>query len=121
MSELRRRVRYAMPELAISDKELDNVIARELIAAGGNVAFDSGLRKSAAAGDIIALLPRLRLFARVLTGDVPQADLLVELALEKAISAADELSPDADRLDWLERMIEEIAADGGAALLRHQA
>ena len=95
------------------------MIARELIAAGGNVAFDGGLRQAAAAGDIVALLPRLRLFARIRTGDVAEADRLVELALEKAISTAGALSPDADRLDWLERMIEEIAAEGGAALLRH--
>ncbi len=35
-----RRARYAFPRLAVFDDELERMIAEEIVAVGGNIAFD---------------------------------------------------------------------------------
>lgn len=51
--------------------------------------------------DLTELLPRLRRLARTLTGHAPDADDLVQIALERALVRADQWRPDA-RLDaWV--------------------
>lgn len=58
-----------------------------------------------------ALLPPLRLMARLLTGDQARADDLVALALERAISAPASLSRHPSRLRWLAGLVEEAWAE----------
>jgi RNA polymerase sigma-70 factor (ECF subfamily) len=64
-----------------------------------------------------ALLPRLRRFARALTGDVHDADDLVQVALERALSRAAQWRPE-QRLDgWVfgiirNAWIDELRARG---------
>lgn len=53
---------------------------------------------------LIALIPRLRRFARVLTGNIVDADDVVQASLEKAMLNLDQWQPDT-RLDrWLFRI-----------------
>ncbi len=51
--------------------------------------------------EIIALLPRLRRFARSLARDPHAADDLVQSAVERALVHADQLRPDAQASSWL--------------------
>jgi RNA polymerase sigma-70 factor (ECF subfamily) len=51
--------------------------------------------------ELVALLPRLRRFARALTRNPHDADDLVQLALERALARADQLRPDAAPAGWL--------------------
>jgi RNA polymerase sigma factor (sigma-70 family) len=51
--------------------------------------------------DMVALLPRLRRFARALTGSVTDADDIVQIAMERALMRMDQYQP-GTRLDaWL--------------------
>jgi RNA polymerase sigma-70 factor (ECF subfamily) len=51
--------------------------------------------------DIVALLPRLRRFARALTGQAADADDIVQIAVERALVRIDQFQP-GTRLDaWL--------------------
>ena len=50
---------------------------------------------------LIALLPRLRRFARALARDAHDADDLVQLALERALARADQVRPDAELGGWV--------------------
>jgi RNA polymerase sigma factor (sigma-70 family) len=51
--------------------------------------------------DIVALLPRLRRFARALTGQAADADDIVQIAVERALMRIDQFQP-GTRLDaWL--------------------
>ncbi len=51
--------------------------------------------------DIVAMLPRLRRFARALTGQVADADDVVQIAVERALTRLDQFRP-GTRLDsWL--------------------
>jgi RNA polymerase sigma-70 factor, ECF subfamily len=50
---------------------------------------------------IVALLPRLRRFARTLTGSAHDADDLVHIAIERALSRADQLRADLPLSSWL--------------------
>src|SRR5215813_7191165 len=50
---------------------------------------------------IVALLPRLRRFARTLAGSRHDADDLVHIAIERALSRSDQLRPDAPLSSWL--------------------
>lgn len=68
--------------------------------------MDGGFRD-----DLIALLPRLRRFARGLCGSSAEADDLVQAACERALSRAHQWTP-GTRLDsWLYRMIQTIHID----------
>jgi RNA polymerase sigma-70 factor, ECF subfamily len=50
---------------------------------------------------IVALLPRLRRFARTLTRHAPDADDLVQTAVERALRHTDQWRPDTSLLSWL--------------------
>jgi RNA polymerase sigma-70 factor, ECF subfamily len=50
---------------------------------------------------LLALLPRLRRFARALTRDVHDADDLVQVAMERALTRADQLRADAPMANWM--------------------
>jgi RNA polymerase sigma-70 factor, ECF subfamily len=51
--------------------------------------------------ELLALLPRLRRFARALARDVHDADDLVQLAVERALTRAAQLRPDAPLAAWM--------------------
>jgi RNA polymerase sigma-70 factor (ECF subfamily) len=53
------------------------------------------------AAELIALLPRLRRFARALTRDAHDADDLVQIAVERALVRAHQLRPDAALAGWV--------------------
>jgi RNA polymerase sigma-70 factor, ECF subfamily len=50
---------------------------------------------------IVALLPRLRRFARTLTGSTHDADDLVHIAIERALSRSSQLRSDSPLAAWL--------------------
>jgi len=50
---------------------------------------------------IVGLLPRLRRFARTLTGSAHDADDLVHIAIERALSRSDQLRPGAPVSSWV--------------------
>jgi RNA polymerase sigma-70 factor (ECF subfamily) len=62
-------------------------------------------RMPAAGGDlgerIVQLLPRLRRFARSLANSVQDADDLVQLAIERALSRSNQLRPEAQLSSWM--------------------
>ena len=72
------------------------------------------------ANDLVALLPRLRRFARALSGSADRADDLVQSACERALRAQASFVP-GTRLDaWMFRIIRNLwidglRADGGGA------
>jgi RNA polymerase sigma-70 factor, ECF subfamily len=51
--------------------------------------------------EIVALLPRLRRFARSLTGHPQEADDLVQIAIERALSRASQLRRDLPLAGWM--------------------
>jgi RNA polymerase sigma-70 factor, ECF subfamily len=50
---------------------------------------------------IVALLPRLRRFARTLASSVQDADDLVQIAIERALSRSDRLQPASSLSAWI--------------------
>lgn len=65
----------------------------------------------------MALLPRLRRFARNLTRDPHDADDLVQIAIERAIARADQRQPDTRLAGWVFKIvrnawIDEVRARG---------
>lgn len=61
--------------------------------------------------EIVAVIPRLRRFARGLTGNQPDADDLVQVALEKALTRLHQFEP-GTRLDsWLYRIVQTSFLD----------
>ena len=50
---------------------------------------------------IVQLLPRLRRFARSLANSVQDADDLVQLAIERALSRSSQLRPEAQLSSWM--------------------
>jgi RNA polymerase sigma-70 factor, ECF subfamily len=66
---------------------------------------------------IVHLLPRLRRFARSLTNGVQDADDLVQLAVERALSRANQLRPEGELSSWMfgilrNAWIDEVRARG---------
>src|ERR1700687_2667989 len=51
--------------------------------------------------ELVTLLPRLRRFARALTRDTHDADDLVQIAVERALTRAGQLRPDAPLSSWM--------------------
>jgi RNA polymerase sigma-70 factor, ECF subfamily len=51
--------------------------------------------------ELVALLPRLRRFARVLARNAPDADDLVQVALERALAHAAQRRPDSQLSGWV--------------------
>lgn len=61
--------------------------------------------------DIAAMLPRLRRFARALTGQVADADDIVQITVERALTRLDQFQP-GTRLDaWLFRIARNVWID----------
>jgi RNA polymerase sigma-70 factor, ECF subfamily len=60
-----------------------------------------GARSCDLGADLVALLPRLRRFARTLARDAHDADDLVQLAIERALMRAGQLRPDAPLAGWM--------------------
>jgi RNA polymerase sigma-70 factor, ECF subfamily len=50
---------------------------------------------------IIALLPRLRRFARTMTRNAHDADDLVQIAIERALARCEQLRPDSSIAGWM--------------------
>ncbi|MDX8523659.1 response regulator [Mesorhizobium sp. MSK_1335] len=69
------------------------------------------------ADDIVALLPKLRLTARLLLDDAGASDRLVERTLERALEDIDKRSAGSSIADWLNAIMREIAHSRGASLL----
>ncbi|PRX10088.1 UNVERIFIED_ORG: CheY-like chemotaxis protein [Martelella mediterranea] len=67
--------------------------------------------------DIVALVPSLRLAARLLITDDAAADRLVERTLEHAITHVEEKPADASRLEWLLSMLDEMRLKDGRSVL----
>src|SRR5207248_7977083 len=61
---------------------------------------------------LVALLPRLRRFARALARDVHDADDLVQIAAERALTRSGQLRPDAPRSSWLFGTVRNARLDG---------
>ncbi|MWD28900.1 response regulator [Aquicoccus sp. SCR17] len=67
------------------------------------------------ADDVVEMLPKLRLAARLMLNDPRAADRLVEHALERALAT---LPPDGeDRARWLTRLIHDVAQERGRHFL----
>jgi RNA polymerase sigma-70 factor (ECF subfamily) len=69
---------------------------------------------------IVALLPRLRRFARTLTGSVQDADDLVHVAIERALSRASQLRPDSPAASWLFGILRNAWIDEARAQSRRK-
>ncbi len=61
--------------------------------------------------DIVALIPRLRRFARTLTRDPHDADDVVQIALERALSRLDQWHRDARLDSWLFKIVRNAWID----------
>ena len=81
---------------------------------------------TAASGELratlLALLPRLRRFARALTRDVHDADDVVQIAVERALTRAEQLRADAPVANWMfgivrNAWLDEVRARGRRAAL----
>src|SRR3984893_1847794 len=66
-----------------------------------NAGIDVGASSQELREGLVTLLPRLRRFARALTRDVHDADDLVQIALERALTRAGQLRPDAPLSSWM--------------------
>ncbi|RVA43949.1 response regulator, partial [Mesorhizobium sp. M7A.F.Ca.CA.004.11.1.1] len=67
--------------------------------------------------DVFALLPKLRLAARLLLGDVDASDRLVERTLEQAIRDVDRRQLGQSTENWLNGIMREMAKTRGAKLM----
>ncbi|RWN19075.1 MAG: response regulator [Mesorhizobium sp.] len=67
--------------------------------------------------DVFALLPKLRLAARLLLGDVDASDRLVERTLEQAILDVDRRQLGQSTENWLNGIMREMAKTRGAKLM----
>ncbi len=68
--------------------------------------------------DIVAMLPRLRRFARALTGQPADADDIVQIAVERALTRADQFQP-GTRLDaWMLSIVRNAWIDEARARAR---
>ncbi|TPL87280.1 response regulator [Mesorhizobium sp. B2-3-12] len=67
--------------------------------------------------DVFTLLPKLRLAARLLLGDVNASDRLVERTLEQAIRTIDQRQLGQSTENWLNDIMREVAKARGADLM----
>lgn len=67
--------------------------------------------------DVFSLLPKLRLAARLLLGDVDASDRLVERTLERAIRDIDRRQLGQSTETWLNDIMREVAKARGAKLM----
>ena len=68
--------------------------------------------------ELLALLPRLRRFARALVRDANDADDLVQAAVEKALKAKHALAPGSRMDSWMFRIMRNAWIDEGRARTR---
>jgi len=68
---------------------------------------------------LVALLPRLRRYARTLARNVHDADDLVQLALERALTRAEQLQADAPLAGWIYGIVRNAWIDEVRARERH--
>jgi len=61
--------------------------------------------------DLVALLPRLRRFARALTGNADTADDLVQAACERALRGAEGFTPGTRFDSWMFRILRNLWLD----------
>ena len=61
--------------------------------------------------DLVALLPRLRRFARSLTRDMSDADDLTQVAVEHALARRDQWRPDTNLGAWMFRIMKNAWID----------
>ncbi|WP_188393703.1 response regulator [Mesorhizobium sp. SARCC-RB16n] len=76
-----------------------------------------GISVPSSPDDIFALLPKLRLAARLLLGDVNASDRLVEQTLEQAIRDVDHRQLGQSTENWLNGIMREVAKARGANLM----
>ncbi|WP_245430085.1 response regulator [Mesorhizobium sp. WSM3859] len=69
------------------------------------------------ADDVVSLLPKLRLAARLLLDDARASDRLVELTLERALEDIDNRPTGSSTADWLNGIMRGIARARGGSLL----
>lgn len=74
-------------------------------------------RASEPSDDVFSLLPKLRLAARLLLGDVEASDRLVERTLEQAIGEIDRRRSGSSTEDWLNGIMRNIVRARGPNLL----
>lgn len=67
--------------------------------------------------NVFSLLPKLRLAARLLLGDVGASDRLVERTLERAIGEIDRRRAGVSTEDWLNGIMRNVARSSGTSLL----
>ncbi|WP_245420589.1 MULTISPECIES: response regulator [unclassified Mesorhizobium] len=67
--------------------------------------------------DVFSLLPKLRLTARLLLGDVNASDRLVEHTLQQALDEIDSRPEGSTIADWLNAIMRRLARARGASLL----
>jgi RNA polymerase sigma-70 factor, ECF subfamily len=60
---------------------------------------------------LAGLLPRLRRFARALTGTAADADDLVQAAIERALRSADQWRPGTNAASWMFRIMKNLWID----------
>ncbi|MGE3249667.1 MAG: sigma-70 family RNA polymerase sigma factor [Hyphomonadaceae bacterium] len=66
---------------------------------------------SAIRDEIVSLIPRLRRFARTLAGSEADADDLVQLALERALTRLGQFEPGTQLASWLYRIVRNAWID----------
>lgn len=69
------------------------------------------------ADDVVSLLPKLRLAARLLLDDAGASDRLVELTLERALEDIDNRPAGSSTAEWLNGIMRSIARARGSSLL----
>lgn len=67
---------------------------------------------------IVALLPRLRRFARALAGSVHDADDIVHIAIERALSRSEQLRPESSLPAWMFGIVRNAWIDEARARSR---
>jgi RNA polymerase sigma-70 factor (ECF subfamily) len=67
---------------------------------------------------IVSLLPRLRRFARTLARDPHDADDLVQIAIERALTRSDQLRPDSRLSSWMFGILRNAWIDEGRTRVR---
>ncbi len=68
--------------------------------------------------EVAALLPRLRRFARALTGQAADADDVVQIALERALQRAEQFEPGTRLEAWLSAIVRNAWIDEARARAR---
>ncbi|ESX82927.1 response regulator [Mesorhizobium sp. M0142] len=106
------RLRYASSLRKSSDGQavFDALFPAETSASKGG-------RASEPSDDVFSLLPKLRLAARLLLGDMDASDRLVERTLEQAIGEIDNRRSGSSTEDWLNGIMRNIVKARGANLL----